>query len=168
MLTRPLTVIALAAGLSILACSASTDLGSPCILVKKNPDTTSSVQSVPVTPDEITQGKDFISFGAVECEDLVCVLDGQHTQNAINADGTVSGYCSRSCVPGSSTACTPQADPANDTNPDLAMSCRALFLDPATLGRICQSDPAKCQQYFGSNSSPYFCARGSATDGGTP
>jgi hypothetical protein len=173
MSTRPLLVsLVVAAGLvsAFAACTSTTDLGEPCILVKKNPDTSSSVQSVPITAKEITPGKDFISFGAVECEDLVCVLDAEHTSqidpDGGNPDAPVTGYCSRSCVPGSSTACAPQKDTANDSNPDTSMSCRALLLDPATLGRICQADPAKCQQYFGNNSSPYFCARGGEPDAG--
>ena len=164
MSARPLLIALVAAlGIGAAACTVSTDLGSQCVMKKANPDGGAPLD---ITESDVTPGKDFISFGATECEDLVCVIDAAHLQLTGDPNAPVKGYCSRSCAEGSSSTCTPQQDPSWDTDPDKAMSCRALFLDPVTLGKICQADPQKCQQYFGDNSSPYFCARGSA-DGGT-
>jgi len=136
--------IPLLALLALLGCQDSTDLGkTPCHLVKKGPDG----GPVDVVVGELSAGKDFLSFGAVECEDLVCVLDKQGV-SAVLAQG-------------SSTTCTPQFDDQQN-DPALAMSCQQLVLDSATIAEICK-DPAKCAAYFDNNRSPFFCARG---DGG--
>jgi hypothetical protein len=163
--------ILIVGGLSFVGCSVSTDLGTPCVLVKADPtdtDASDGIRSVPITQSDFDTEPtgDLISFGAVECEDLVCVQDAKHRTWATGDAApttALTGYCSRSCVAGSSSACTPQADEANDSNADLKMACRSLLLDEATMGRLCQADPQKCQAYFGNNKSPYFCARG-----GTP
>ena len=63
------------------------------------------------------------------------------------------------------SGCTPQfQDLQND--PSLVMACRALVLDDDTINQICK-DPVKCQQYFNSTRSAFFCARGSGPDAGT-
>src|SRR6266849_5098747 len=70
---RLLFRMALLALLTVLeACRSATDLGNPCVLVKKNPDGGSTPVSIKERelPDG---GKDFISFGAAICENLVCV-----------------------------------------------------------------------------------------------
>ena len=161
-----LSSIPLRALLALLGCQDSTDLGkTPCHLVKKGPDG----GPVDVVVGELSAGKDFLSFGAVECEDLVCVLDKQGVSavlaQAISNSAVLSnpalGYCSRACAQGSSTTCTPQFDDQQN-DPALAMSCQQLVLDSATIAEICK-DPAKCAAYFDNNRSPFFCARG---DGG--
>ena len=148
------------------ACQDSTDLGkTPCSLVKKGADGGPE----PVIVAELSAGKDFLSFGAVQCEDLVCVLDKQGVGAVLAQAATTPsvlsnpalGYCSRACVQGSSTTCTPQID-NQQNDPALSMSCQQLVLDQATIAEICK-DPAKCQAYFDNNRSPFFCARG---DGG--
>jgi len=158
--------IPLLALLALLGCQDSTDLGKgPCHLVKQGPDG----GPVDVMVSELTLNKDFLSFGAVECEDLVCVLDKQGVSavlaQAVSNPAVLSnpalGYCSRACVQGSSTTCTPQFDDQQN-DPALAMSCQQLVLDQATIAAICQN-PAKCAAYFDNNRSPFFCARG---DGG--
>ena len=42
--------------------------------------------------------------------------------------------------------------------------------DPDTIAALCKVDPAKCEEVFGPNRSPSFCARAGVpgTDGGTP
>lgn len=164
-------------GLLLDGCKVSTDLGTPCVMVKRDPtdtNTADGIRSVPITEGDFDTEPtgDLISFGAVECEDLVCVQDAQHRQWTNNPATALTGYCSRSCVQGSTTGCSPQADTGNDSDPAQKMDCRALLLDSATMGRLCQTDPAKCEQYFGNNTSPYFCARGATpaapADGGTP
>jgi hypothetical protein len=153
---------------SLVACKTSTDLGKPdCHLLKKGPD----AGPVNVTIAELSAGKDFLSFGSVECEDLVCVLDAKGVSVALAAatsnpsvlNDPALGYCSHACAQGSSSSCTPQFDDQQQ-DPALAMSCRQLVLDADTIAEICK-DPVKCQQYFDNNRSPFFCARGG--DGGS-
>jgi len=158
--------IPLLAVLALLGCQDSTDLGKgPCHLVKKGADG----GPVDVVVADLSAGKDFLSFGAVECEDLVCVLDKQGVSAVLAQAATnpavlsnpALGYCSRACAQGSTTTCTPQFE-NQQNNPALAMSCQQLLLDQSTIAEICK-DPAKCAAYFDNNRSPFFCARG---DGG--
>lgn len=163
---RSFLVVA-AVALTMMACKADTDLGKPdCHLLKSTPD--GGVANVIVA--ELSAGKDFLSFGSVECEDLICVLDqdgvaavlAQATANPAVLADPATGYCSHSCAQGSTSGCTPQYQDLQD-DPSLVMSCRALVLDNDTIAQICK-DPVKCQQYFNNSRSAYFCARG---DGGT-
>lgn len=149
--------MALLALLTVLeACRSPNDLGNPCVLVKKNPDGGSA--PVAIKEGELPDGgKDFISFGAAICENLVCVRDSTFPKNPDpNADAL--GYCSSPCAANSGTCAS--ANSANDSNPALRLNCRALVLDELTIAAICAADPAKCYQYFGGTTSPYFCARG--------
>ena len=156
---------------SLVACKTSTDLGKPdCHLLKKGPD----AGPVNVTIAELSAGKDFLSFGSVECEDLVCVLDSQAVSTVLAAatanpavlNEPALGYCSHACPQGSTSSCTPQFDDQQE-DPALAMSCRQLVLDADTIASIC-NDPVtgqeNCLRYFDNNRSPFFCARGG--DGG--
>jgi hypothetical protein len=152
----------------MMACKADTDLGKPgCHLLKALPD--GGATNVIVA--ELSAGKDFLSFGAVECEDLICVLDvdgvaqvlAQATANAQVLAEPATGYCSHACAQGNTSGCTPQyQDLQND--PSMIMACRALVLDNDTIAEICK-DPVKCQEYFNNSRSAFFCARGG--DGGT-
>jgi hypothetical protein len=162
-------LIVVAVALSMMACKADTDLGKPgCHLLKALPD--GGATNVIVA--ELSAGKDFLSFGAVECEDLICVLDvdgvakvlAQATaDNGASLGDPATGYCSHSCAQGNKTGCTPQyQDLQND--PSMIMACRALVLDNDTIAEICK-DPVKCEEYFNNSRSAYFCARGG--DGGT-
>lgn len=146
------------------ACRVNTDLGRSCQLVKKNPD--GGPTSVPIVEADLPgANKDFISFGATECEELVCVRDAYVPRTGV-ATALATGYCSRSCVANSTIAC-PAANPADDTDPARKLSCRALLLDEQTLGAICTNDPGTCQQ-IGDTRSPYFCARSNPDGGTTP
>ncbi len=160
---RPWLFLTLLAALALAAaCHVTTDLGRSCQLVKKNPD--GGAGSVPIVEGDLpSANKDFISFGATECEDLVCVRDAYLPRSGV-ATAPASGYCSRACVLNSTTAC-PAANSEDDKNPARKLSCRALLLDEQTLGAICSNDPGTCQQ-IGDARSPYFCAR-SNPDGGT-
>ncbi|HUM09316.1 MAG TPA: adventurous gliding motility lipoprotein CglC [Myxococcaceae bacterium] len=163
-----LVLVVAAVALSMMACKADTDLGKPgCHLLKALPD--GGPTNVIVA--ELSAGKDFLSFGSVECEDLICVLDqdgvstllAQATANPAVLADPATGYCSHACAQGSTGGCTPQyQDYQND--PTQVMSCRALVLDNDTIAEICK-DPVKCQQYFNNSRSAFFCARGG--DGGT-
>ncbi|MGO9828756.1 MAG: adventurous gliding motility lipoprotein CglC [Myxococcaceae bacterium] len=155
---------------TLFACSTSTDLGAPCTPVKALPD--GGVGYVLV--GDLSAGKDFVSFGATECSDLVCVVDqasasvqlSEAQRDAGSSLGSPAvGYCSTACVQGNNSTCSPQADNMQD-QPGLAMTCRELLLDPALIAEICQN-PVKCELYFGSNRSSFFCARGAPADGGS-
>ncbi|HVP62758.1 MAG TPA: adventurous gliding motility lipoprotein CglC [Myxococcaceae bacterium] len=163
---RLLLVVA-AVALSMMACKADTDLGKPgCHLLKALPD--GGATNVIVA--ELSAGKDFLSFGSVECEDLICVLDqdgvgnllAQATANPAVLADPATGYCSHACAQGNTSGCTPQYQELQN-DPTLVMSCRALVLDNDTIAEICK-DPVKCQEYFNNSRSAFFCARG---DGGT-
>jgi len=165
--TRLLLLVAAAITLTMMACKADTDLGKPgCHLLKAGPDG----GAVDVIVAELSAGKDFLSFGAVECEDLICVLDqdavgallAQATANPAVLSDPARGYCSHACAQGSTSGCTPQFQDLQQ-DPSLIMSCRALVLDNDTIAEICK-DPVKCQEYFNNSRSAFFCARG---DGGT-
>ncbi len=146
------------------ACQSKTDLGKPCTLIRRDPADSTGKHSIPLKNSEIRPGRDFISFGSTECDDLVCVRDSAQAVTA-DAGADALGYCSQSCVQTSTVGC-PAADPADDSDPIKRLSCRALLLDETTLAAICQSDPTTCQKYFGDTKSPYFCARGAKPDAG--
>src|SRR6266852_2794061 len=146
---RLLFRMALLALLTVLeACRSATDLGNPC----------GGSTPVSIKERELPDGgKDFISFGAAICENLVCVRDSAYPKNPDpNADAL--GYCSSACVANSGTCAS--ANSSDDSNPARRLTCRALLLDELTLAAICSADPVKCYQYFGGTTSPYFCARG--------
>lgn len=152
---------------AVPACKVTTDLGTPCTLVKKDPGDDTGKRSLPMKESEVTAGKDFISFGAVECEDLVCVRDSSYAPLAGTTPlptDDAKGYCSRPCLRCATTGC-PAANPDDDSNPLKRLGCRPLILDEATLNSICQTDAEKCKKYFGDTKSPYFCARGQADAG---
>jgi len=166
---RHLLLGTLLLGAALFACT-STDLGAPCNMVKALSD--GGVTNVVV--GDLSAGKDFISFGATECDDLICVVD--HTSASLQLSqaqrdaGTsfqspAVGYCSLACVQGNNSTCSPQYN--DDQNiPGLSMTCQELVLDPNLIRAICQSDPMSCQQYFGTNRGSFFCARGTPLDGG--
>ena len=174
---RHLLVGAVLVSAALVACTASTELGKPCTPVKKlqdggtpcNPPAPANC----VTVGELSAGKDFVSFGATECEDLVCVVDQESASRQLSEaqrdagaglDSAATGYCSRACVQGNDSTCTPQYQDMQSV-PGNAMTCRELVLDPAIIAEICK-DPVLCERYFGSNRSSFFCARGAPTDGG--
>jgi hypothetical protein len=156
---------------TLFACTANTDLGEPCNMVKAV-DGGTGVALVVV--GDLSAGKDFISFGATECSDLVCVVDQasaseQLSQAQRDAGSSLNtpaiGYCSLACVQGNNSTCTPQFDDLQN-DPGLAMTCRELLLDPDLINAICRTDPVSCQLYFGTNRESFFCARGAPSDGG--
>jgi hypothetical protein len=156
-------------GATLFACTANTDLGQPCNMVKALPDGGTTF----VLVGDLSAGKDFVSFGATACNDLVCVVDqgsasvqlSQAQRDAGNSlQSPAIGYCSVACVQGSNSTCTPQYNDLQNVPGD-AMTCRELVLDPALIAEICK-DPVACAEYFGSNRASFFCARGAPPDGG--
>lgn len=164
------TRIALVSALGVVVaagCTPPTGLNIPCTLVKKNPDGGSG--SVFITEAEIqaNASRDVISFGAVECEDLVCVREGGKELKGV-ATEPVTGWCSRPCLETAANAC-PSNNPQDDKNPASAFACRKLLLDEAALAGLRTADPGAYKKYFGDTTSPFFCARNpSGFDAGTP
>jgi len=134
-------------------CKVTSDIGKPCLLVKRG---ATGNTSVPVTTADLSKGQDFVSFGALDCEDLVCVLDANTpVQTADN--GQVKGYCSKACVAETPNTCA-VTDPEASEAVRNSMACRPLLLDQKALEDLKASDPATYRATFGDNTSPYFCA----------
>ncbi|MBJ6763197.1 adventurous gliding motility lipoprotein CglC [Myxococcaceae bacterium JPH2] len=139
-------------------CNVTTQLGLPCNLVRKpnasDPDPTAKF--VLMKEKELQPNQDFISFGAVECEDLVCVRDASMAGSG-NPESLAGGYCSKACVEGSSKSCE-VTDTAVSKDLRDRLTCRAMMLDQATLDALRISDEAGYRRIFGENTSPFFCA----------
>lgn len=158
-------VVVVALGVVTVGCRAPTDNNRPCTLKKKGPDGS----AVAITEGELKAktgfSKDFISFGVVECEDLICVRDSTFVGSS-DANAPAMGYCSVACEFGKDTC--PSFDDAMDRDPNTKLGCRALVLDEQTLAAVCPPPPAPAP-YCPNVKSPYFCSRTpktSATDGG--
>lgn len=152
-------VIFLSAALLASGCSVTSELGKPCVLVKKpTPEQEAEgLLSVPVLESEVAPRQDFISFGSTDCVDLICVRDADFPRNS-DPNAPAQGYCSKACVEGAdSTACEVTE---TDVSEELRsrMACRSLLLDQASLEKLKAEDPALYQATFGDNNSPYFCA----------
>jgi hypothetical protein len=149
--------LALLVGAALLCggCEVTSDTGKPCVLVKK---AASGEGAVPVSPNDIVRGQDFISFGAVECEDLVCVRTGG-TPIETTGEGSavqVLGYCSKACNANSTDCASTHPDTTEATRS--SMSCRAILLDQLALTTLKREDPATYESIFGKNESPNYCA----------
>ena len=97
---RPITTLVLFA---VVGCKASSQLGDECAMVKRDPRVDGG--RLYVTNGEIKVGatKDFISFGSIDCDDLICVRDADYAPpdgGVLNPTETAKGYCSRSCIVG--------------------------------------------------------------------
>jgi hypothetical protein len=134
-------------------CEVTSELGKPCVLVKAS---STGQGSEPVTLSDLQPGQDFVSFGSLDCEDLICVLDAK-SERQTTQDGKVLGYCSRPCVATLQDNCavTDESVSAELRN---RMTCRALLLDQAALDKLRADDPARYRQIFGDHNSPYFCS----------
>ena len=136
-------------------CKVNSDIGKRCLLVKKSKDP--AKESDPVLATDLSSGQDFISFGSLDCEDLVCVKDADMPLETAD-NGQVFGYCSTACVPDELVDPCPVTDPEAVESVKSRMSCRALLLDQQALDDLRQNDPATYRATFGDNNSPYFCA----------
>ncbi len=160
------TALMMSAALLLGGCEVASEIGKPCELVRKaTPEESAANNNSPTMPileREIAPRQDFISFGSLHCEDLICVRD-QDYPRALKEDGTLDemapamGYCTKPCVEGGS-AC--EVTDTSNVNPDLPgrMSCRALLLDQDTLDALRSADEAFYRRTFGENNSPFFCA----------
>lgn len=164
--------LALLVGAALLCggCEVASDIGKPCVLVRKA--TAQEQQAEPdrepfrvIMENQLQAGQDFISFGSVECEDLVCVRDAAFDPKlAADADlakEAAKGYCSKACVPPDNAQLqNPCAvnHPGADAQVKETMSCRPLLLDQKALDDLRANDPVTYRATFGDNASPNFCA----------
>lgn len=163
---RLLTLRTCAVALGVIwtaACTQTGDIGRPCLLVKANPDGGTPVD---LLESEIDVRRDVISFGALECDDFICVRS-RNTPLTGTPQARAQGTCSTDCVPGSATGCAglhPDAPVARGR-----FTCRGLLLDEQSIAAICTASSDLCRRYFGGpDRTPYFCAQGHAgPDGGT-
>jgi hypothetical protein len=167
-----LALAGLAALSALAGCKVSTQLGESCSLVRKpRPDESDggTVRFVRVKNRELpVSNTDYISFGAVECDDLTCVLDADSARGLPDEDA--QGYCTEACAEGQS-ACEVTDEGVRRDNPELVarMTCRNLILDEQTLSTLRAEEPELYRRSFGENASSGFCAGARVqTDAGTP
>ncbi|MCE9666727.1 adventurous gliding motility lipoprotein CglC [Myxococcus stipitatus] len=152
--------------LLVSGCQVSSEIGKPCALVRKATQQEldqGSNKTVEMLEKEVTSKQDVVSFGAVHCEDLICIRDAAYPR-ALGEDGQVDGdavawgYCSKPCVEGTDSAC--DVKDTDDVQADLPgrMACRPLLLDQDTLDAIRAADEGFYRRIFGENNSPFFCA----------
>ncbi len=137
-------------------CKETSDIGKPCLLVKRGEDAKGATIAVPVTRADLKDGQDFVSFGSLDCEDLVCVLDADTPVEAAE-NGQIKGYCSKACKVETLDTCA-VTDPDATEAVKARMACRPLLLDQQALEDLKANDPATYRATFGDNTSPYFCA----------
>jgi hypothetical protein len=151
-----------AAALLCGGCEIKSDIGKRCTLVRKA--TAAEMQAEPergktrpILYSELKPGQDFISFGAVECEDLICVRDTGYSEPPED-DGRARGYCSKACLADPlQNSCVVNAADAEESVKD-RMTCRALLLDQKAMDDMRTNDPVAYRSTFGDNNSPFFCA----------
>jgi len=160
-----LATLALCSGLVFFLGAGScveTDVGAPCNLQKVRLD-----QNLPgcadVTPDQVDEhpecfhptvddlragpDKEYVSFGAAECDNLTCV---RSAGDAIpESEDAPNGSCSGECI-------TDQ----DCSSPEGDFVCRELFLDQAFLTQLRSSlTEEEYARYFGRIQNTKFCAR---------
>lgn len=156
-LARTLGALVLIVPVLLTGCSEETEIGKPCQLVKKPTpeDAARNLRFSPVLNSELVEDQDFISFGASDCVDLVCVHD-KDSPIVGDPSAPATGYCSQSCIPGGDTCDAVSGEASDDLKG--RMSCRSLLLDQATLDRLRQENPESYRSTFGENTNPFFCA----------
>lgn len=160
----------LSAVLLMGGCDVTTELGKPCRLVRKataDEQAQGPTKFVEIQEKDIAADQDFISFGALDCEDLICVRDDASPRSE-DPQAVALGYCSKECVQGTTTGCeiTRTVDDVQAGLKD-RMTCRPLLLDQATLDAIRVADETYYRRTFGENNSPYFCAGATPATQGT-
>jgi hypothetical protein len=158
----PRLPLLLSAVLLTSGCSVTTQLGAECVLVRKatqQEQEQTGRKSISIKESELIDGQDYVSFGALDCDELelTCVRDANHPRSSTTGDADARGYCSQACVEGSS-ACEVLGDEVAAGVQGRPMTCRSLALDQASLDALKKSDPVTYRQTFGENSSAFFCA----------
>ena len=185
-MTRPTTILYLAALLALAACQAKTDYGQSCKMIKpKGADPCELAHSneklcgVKVT-ELSSPAFDYLSLGNAECDDQVCLrsasscavdtdcpndtgpcgADGTCTkQYAAPEDGSAVGYCTRDCQ--EDTDCEP------DFRGQKGLLCQKLLFSESyieTLKAECETNP-NClyNDKFGGGISEKYCVKARPT-----
>ncbi|RKG58630.1 gliding motility protein [Corallococcus sp. AB011P] len=155
------TALFLSAALMLGGCDVTTELGKPCQLVRRATAEEQEKQGrkfMEIQEKDIAVDQDFISFGSLDCEDLICVRDDLSPRSD-TPEAFALGYCSKECVQGTTTGCEITRT-VGDVPEGLKerMTCRPLLLDQDTLDAIKVADESFYRRTFGENNSPYFCA----------
>jgi hypothetical protein len=158
----PRLALLLSAVLLASGCSVSTQLGAECVLVRKATEAEEAEtgkKAISIKESELIAGQDYVSFGALDCDELelTCVRDANHPRESATGDADAKGYCSQACVEDSST-CEVLGDNVAPGVQGRAMTCRSLALDQASLEALKRTDPIAYRRTFGENSSAFFCA----------
>ncbi len=167
------TALLMSAALFLGGCEVSSEIGKECTLVRKATAEESEANGgrkfMPILQKEIALNQDVISFGSIQCEDLICVRDADfpptmmanpedpNGEPIINPNADAKGYCSKECVEGSSACEVKDTSGVLQGLPE-RMSCRSLLLDQATLEALRSANEARYRETFGENNSPFFCA----------
>jgi hypothetical protein len=161
-------VVLWSAALLLSGCSVTTQLGQQCVLVRKATEqerTTLGVSSVSIKESELLAGQDYISFGALDCDELelTCVRDADHPRQTDPGSEAAKatealGYCSQACVEGTTSCDTTETDNLAAGLQGRPLTCRSLALDQQALERLRTDDPVTYRKTFGDNTSPNFCA----------
>jgi len=156
------------AALLVVACKPRPDLNTPCSMPRRTDAGVSFVTERQVreligTGSARDATRDFIAFGSLDCEDLVCVRDATFVSDA-GLDEAAKGYCSKVCDAFIADTCQ-SSDPALDQRGDTRLGCRPLLLDQQTLEAINQ-DPVARRYFPNPVKTEFFCARGAAPDAG--
>ncbi len=140
-----------------------TDIGAPCQIQKDRLDPTLP-GCADVKADQISQRpecfhptiadlnagkeKDFISFGAAECDNLTCVRS--RGEPDLESEATPSGYCSGECI----------NDLDCETEGGGKFACRALVFDDEFLHYLQDTLSAEeYARYLGRVENAKFCTR---------
>jgi hypothetical protein len=145
MLHRLLT-LSFASVLSLLAtaCTVERDLGQTCKMTRPDPD---GGVALALEAERVSNPNlDYISFGAAECDDQVC-LRTSRSANPEHEQGTARGYCSAPCIE------------ASDCEPDFTgkkgtMRCEQVLPD---LEQMKKDDPQAYEETFGAGASTRYC-----------
>jgi hypothetical protein len=128
--------------LVVPACVSNEELGTACVLVRRDP---AGGAPVAVTEGELPLAQaDYLSFGAAPCTE-VCVRGANAVRTGDNS-APAGGHCSRACSGEGSGDCP------------TGFSCRAMLLDVPTMQALCSTEPAKCRQ-FGADPWPLYCVK---------
>ncbi len=153
----------LLASLGILACPPTTDRGRRCQMPRRTDAGTTFLTEKEVRARSVTASnatRDFLAFGSLDCDDLLCVRDATYVTDAGDND-VAYGYCSNPCDVG---AACPSFDAELDKRGDTRLNCRPLLLDEETLAAI--NMDAQARKVLNNVKSPFFCARGNSPDAG--
>lgn len=149
--TIPITILALLA--FVAGCTTKGDLGANCRMTRS-----ASTPEAPPTPvqESAVQNPalDYISFGAAECDNLVCLRTAGST-NPSNQDGEAIGYCSAPCV--TDADCDATGDGVEGS-----LVCATVLPEMSALA---EDDPVLYDQIFspGTGASNRYCILPRAT-----